>query len=108
MLTSVGCFGGSGAARPVLELLRKPALSRERWIANVRWFAYARVELETMYAASEKIVRLGWLAPAKRVAGSSDLTVTPNSSTFLCSLLFDKICIIIMLERARYNNYFLF
>ena len=80
MLTSVGCFGGSRAARPVLELLRKPALSRERRIANVHWFAYAHVELETMYAASGKIVRLGWLAPAKRVAGSSDLTLTPNSS----------------------------
>ena len=39
-------------------------------------------------------VRLGWLVPAKTVAGSSDLTVTPNSSTFLCLLLFDKICII--------------
>ena len=24
MLTSVGCFGGSRVARPVLELLRKP------------------------------------------------------------------------------------
>ena len=46
------------------------ALSRERRIAKVHWFAHARVELETMYA--------GWLAPAKRVAGSSDLTVTPN------------------------------
>ena len=75
MLTSVGCFGGSRAARPVLELLRKPALSRKRRIANVDWFAYARVELEMMYAASGKIVRLGWLA-----AGSSDLTLTPNSS----------------------------
>ena len=61
-----------------------------------------------MYAASGKIVpfvRQGCLAPAKRIAGSSDLTVTSNSSTFLCSLLFDKIY---LLERARYNNYFLF
>ena len=24
LLTSIGCFGGSRAARPVLELLRKP------------------------------------------------------------------------------------
>ena len=81
MLTSVGCFGGSRAATPILELFRKPALPRERRIANnVHWFAYARVALETMYAASGKIVRLGWLAHAKRVAGSSDLTVTHNSS----------------------------
>ena len=97
MFTSVGCFGGLRAARPVLELLRKPALSRDRRIANIHWFAHARVELETMYAASGKIApfaRLGWLAPAKRVAGSSELTVIPNSSTLLCSLLFDKICII--------------
>ena len=45
MLTSVGCFGGSRAARPVLELLRNPglALSQERRIANVHWFAHARV-----------------------------------------------------------------
>ena len=38
-------------------------------------------------------VRTTRLASSRqRVAGSSDLTVTPNSST--CSLLFDKICII--------------
>ena len=71
MLTSVGCFGGR-AARPVLELLRNPGAVA---IVNVHWFVHAHVEFETMYAASGKIapfVRKGWLAPAKRVACSSD------------------------------------
>ena len=75
VLTSVGCFGGSRAARLVLELLRKPgAVARKAGCKCT--LVCACSSLETMYAASGKIapfVRLGWLAPAKRVAGSSDL-----------------------------------
>ena len=109
VFTSVGCFGGSRVARSVLELLRKPGGVARKADCKCTLVCTCSC-LETMYAASGKIapfVRLGWLAPAKRVAGSSVLTVTPNSSTFLCSLLFDKI-MSFMLERARYNNYFLF
>ena len=89
MLTSVGCFGGSRAVRPVLELLRKGGL---QMYIGLRMLAF-RDDVRSIRKIALS-VRLGWLAPAKRVAGSSDLTVTPNSSTFLCSLLFDKICII--------------
>ena len=66
--TSVGCFAGSRAARPVLSCFESQCCA----IANVHWFAHARVELETMYAASGKIapfVRLGWLAPQWRSQG---------------------------------------
>ena len=97
MLTSVGCFGDSRAARPVLELLRKPGAVVRKVDSNVHWFAHVRVELETMCAASGKIalfVRLGWLAPAKRVDGSSDLNCNSELINILCLLLFDKICII--------------
>ena len=95
MLTSVGYFGGSRAARPVLELLRKPGAVAGKADCKCT-LVCARLRLETMYAASGKIapfVRLGWLAPAKRVAGSSDLTVTPYSST--CSTKY------VLLENAH-------
>ena len=52
MLTSVRFFGGSRAARPVLELLRKPGAVARKADCIVRWFAHARVELETIYGAS--------------------------------------------------------
>ena len=42
-------------------------------ITNVQCFTHERVELETMYATPDiKKSPFGWLAPAKRVAGSSD------------------------------------
>ena len=66
MLTSVGCFGGSTAVRPVFELLRKTGAVAKKTDLRMR-------ALNCIYAQKiAPFVQLGWLAPAKRVAGSSD------------------------------------
>ena len=67
MLTSVGCFGGSRAVRPVFELLRKTGAVAKKTDLRMRalnCIIYAR--------KIAPFVQLGWLALAKRVAGSSD------------------------------------
>ena len=68
MLTSVGCFGGSRAVRPVFELRRKTGTVAKKTDLRMR-------ALNCIILYARKIapfVQLGWLALAKRVAGSSD------------------------------------
>ena len=53
VLTSVGCFGGSRAARPVLELLRKPgAVARKADYKRLRMYIGLRM-LTLMYAVPD-------------------------------------------------------
>ena len=51
---------------------------------GLRMLAF-RDDVRSVRKKNAPFVRLGWLAPAKRVGGSSDLTVTP---TFLNISLF--------------------